>query len=135
MAVPTRVRIDKWLWAARFFKTRSMANEAVAGGHVEVNGTRAKASKDVVVGDTVELRLRQSVWRLKVTGLAERRGSPAVAASLFEEDPAGRAQRERRAEELRAARPPGADLGARPTKRERRQIERFVRRSQDEIDT
>ncbi len=130
----TRVRIDKWLWSARFFKTRSLATEAVSGGHVEVNGTRAKASKDVQLGDIVELRLRQNVWKLKVTGLAERRGSPAVAATLFEEDPASRATRELRAEELRAARPPGADLGARPTKLQRRQITRFVRRAEDDID-
>jgi ribosome-associated heat shock protein Hsp15 len=123
------VRIDKWLWAARFFKTRSLAAEAVAGGRVHVNGARAKPAKEVRVGDVVEVTIGTVRRAVHVTGLAERRGPAAVAATLYEETPESVTAREQQAHERRLARPLGADLGARPTKLERRRLE-ALRRAQ-----
>ena len=80
-----RVRIDRWLWAARFFKTRSAATDAVAGGHVQVGGERVKPAKEVKVGDTLEIRRGEVRWTVVVTGVADRRGSASVAAGLYEE--------------------------------------------------
>jgi ribosome-associated heat shock protein Hsp15 len=122
-----QVRIDKWLWAARFFKTRGAATEAVLGGHVEVGGERVKPSKEVRVGDTVEVSRGQVRWTVVVGALADRRGPARVAATLYEETPESLASRERQRLELRLARPPGADLGARPTKQARRRIEAMRR--------
>lgn len=122
-----QVRIDKWLWAARFFKTRSAATEAVLCGHVHVGGVRAKPSKEVRVGDRLELRRGPLEWTVTVTALADRRGSAAAAAALYEETPESRSAREQRTAELRLARPVGADLGARPTKQDRRRLEALRR--------
>ena len=122
-----RVRIDKWLWAARFFKTRSAATDAVAGGHVHVNGVRAKPSREIAVGDRLEIRRDQQEWTVQVRGLADRRGSAAAAAALYEETPESAAAREERRLELRANRPPGADLAGRPTKRDRRRLDALRR--------
>ncbi len=122
------MRIDKWLWAARFFKTRSAATEAVLGGRVHLNDARVKPSKEVRPGDTVEVRIDQLQWIVTVRGVAEKRGSASVAAALYEESPESASVRERRVAELRLARPLGADLGARPTKQARRRIEEFRRR-------
>ncbi len=80
-----RVRIDKWLWAARFFKTRSAATEAVAGGHVRVNGDRAKPSREIGVGERVEVRASAERWTVDVRAIADRRGSAAAARELYEE--------------------------------------------------
>ena len=121
------VRIDKWLWAARFFKTRSAATEAVAGGRVHVHGARVKPSRDVQIGDTVEIRIGQLEWVVVVRGLSDKRGPAKVAATLYEEAPDSIAAREQRVVELRLSRPVGADLGARPTKQDRRRIERLRR--------
>lgn len=118
-----RVRIDKWLWAARFFKTRSAATEAVQGGRVHVNGARAKPAKEVAVGDRIEMTVAEVPWTVVVRALADKRGSAPVAAGLYEETAESRAGRERRAADRRFARPLGADLGARPTKRDRRRID------------
>ena len=122
-----RVRIDKWLWAARFFKTRGAATEAVLGGHVQVDDERVKPAKEVRVGDTLGIRRGDVRWRVVVTGLADRRGRAAVAATLYEETPESLAARERERLERRLARPLGADLGARPTKQARRRIEALRR--------
>jgi ribosome-associated heat shock protein Hsp15 len=122
-----QVRIDKWLWAARFFKTRGAATDAVVAGRVQVNGDRAKPSKEVRAGDTVELRLADSRWSLVVRGVADKRGSASVAATLYEETPESAARREQHALERRLAGPLGADLGARPTKRDRRRLDRLRR--------
>jgi ribosome-associated heat shock protein Hsp15 len=123
------VRIDKWLWAARFFKTRGAAADAVLGGRVHVNGTRVKPSKDVRVGDTVEVTIRALRRTVHVTGLGDKRGPASVAATLYEETPESIRAREQDALERRLARPPGADLGARPTKLDRRRLE-ALRRSE-----
>ena len=114
------VRIDKWLWAARFFKTRSAATDAVAGGHVHVGGARVKASRELRIGETVEIvqgRVRRTVV---VTGLAERRGPAAVAATLYDETTESLEAREQLRVERQLTQP---IFGARPTKLERRRLE------------
>jgi ribosome-associated heat shock protein Hsp15 len=118
------VRIDKWLWAARFFKTRSLATEAIAGGRVHVNGVRVKPSKEVRAGDSVEVSFGQG-RRLEaiVRDVAERRGRANDAALLYEETDASVEARERRRAEMRLTAPPGGRGGARPTKRDRRRME------------
>jgi ribosome-associated heat shock protein Hsp15 len=122
-----QVRVDKWLWAARFFKTRSAATDAVAGGHVQVGGERVKPAKEVRVGDTLDIRRGEVRWTVVVTGLAERRGSAAAAAELYDETAGSLAAREQQRSERRLARPLGADLGGRPTKLARRRIEALRR--------
>ena len=122
-----RVRIDKWLWAARFFKTRSAAAQAVGGGRVHVNGVRAKPAKEVGVGDEIELSIRADRWVVEVTGVGERRVSATVAATLYRETPESIAARERAAAERRLAEPLAADLGARPTKLDRRRLDALRR--------
>jgi len=99
----------------------------VLGGHVEVGGERVKPSKEVRVGDTVEVSRGQVRWTVVVGARADRRGPARVAATLYEETPESLASRERQRLELRLARPPGADLGARPTKQARRRIEAMRR--------
>ena len=124
-----RVRLDKWLWAARFFKTRSLATEAVSGGKVEVNGERAKPAKAIRPGDEIRLRLGPYEHILIVRDLAERRGPAAVAQTLYQETDASRQARERLAEQLRLA--PGGfvyEEKGRPTKKDRRELARFVDR-------
>jgi ribosome-associated heat shock protein Hsp15 len=118
-----RVRIDKWLWAARFFKTRGAATEAVLGGRVHVNGVRVKPSKEIRATDTVVMRIGQVEWTVVVRGLADKRGPATVAQALYDETAESAARREQAAELRRLARPPGADLGARPTKQARRRID------------
>ena len=123
------VRIDKWLWACRFFKTRSAATDAVLGGKVHLNDARVKPSKDVKAGDTVEVRIGQLQWTVVVRGISDKRGPASAATTLYDETAESATARELRATELRMARPLGADLGARPTKQDRRRIEE-LRRSQ-----
>jgi ribosome-associated heat shock protein Hsp15 len=123
------MRVDKWLWAARFYKTRSLATAAVAGGRVHVNGARVKAAREISAGDTIELTIGTVRRTVTVRALAERRGPAADAAQLYEETPESIAAREQAALERRAARPLGADLGARPTKLDRRRLE-ALRRAQ-----
>jgi ribosome-associated heat shock protein Hsp15 len=123
-----QTRIDKWLWAARFFKARSLATEAVLAGHVRINGVRAKPAKDVHVGDTVEARVGFDVRTVVVRAIADRRGSAPAAALLYEETPESVELRERNAVQRRLARPLGADLGARPTKQDRRRLDALRRR-------
>jgi ribosome-associated heat shock protein Hsp15 len=121
------VRIDKWLWAARFYKTRGAATEAVLGGRVHVNGERVKPAKDVRVDDRLELTVGDTRRTVLVLALAEKRGPASVAATLYEETPESVALREQRSAERRLARPLGADLGARPTKQDRRRLEALRR--------
>jgi ribosome-associated heat shock protein Hsp15 len=118
------VRVDKWLWAARLLKTRSLAAEAVKGGRVQVNGARVKPSREVGPGDELEVTLGQVRRTVVVRAVAERRGPAKVAALLYEETPQSVAARELQRERARlASPPPGADLGARPTKRDRRRLD------------
>lgn len=118
-----RVRIDKWLWAARFFKTRTLATEAVAGGRVHLDGARTKPSRDVRVGDELQITIGEAVFTVVVRALAERRGSASVAALLYDETEESRARREREREQRRLAPPPGADMRGRPSGRDRRRLE------------
>ena len=129
MAVVDQVRIDKWLWAARFFKTRSAATEAVLGGRVHVNGDRVKPSKVVGAGDTVGVTIGTVRRTVAVIDVAERRGPASAAATMYAETPESVAAREQHGLERRLARPLGADLGARPTKQARRRLD-ALRRAQ-----
>jgi ribosome-associated heat shock protein Hsp15 len=118
------VRVDKWLWASRLLKTRSLAAEAVKGGRVQVNGQRVKPSKEVGPGDELEVTIGQLRRTVVVRGVAERRGPAKEAVLLYEETPDSIAARELLAEQRRlTSPPPGADLGARPTKRDRRRLD------------
>jgi ribosome-associated heat shock protein Hsp15 len=124
-----RVRVDKWLWAARFYKTRSAATEAVDGGKVDVNGERVKPARPLKVGDTVRVRIAPFEHVVLVRGLGERRGSAAAAQALYEETPESIAVRERLREQLRMA--PAAFMyeeGGRPSKKDRRELQRFIDR-------
>ena len=121
-----RVRLDKWLWAARFFEHRSLATEAVDGGKIQLNGIRVKPAKDVKIGDRVDIQIADSRYTVIVRGIAEKRGSATIAQGLYEETPESIAAREAGHEERRLAATPGADLHGRPTKRDRRQIGRFT---------
>jgi len=121
------VRIDKWLWAARFFKTRGAATEAVIGGRVHVNGARAKPAKEVHVGDTIEVTIRALRRTVHVRRLSDKRGPASVASTLYEETPESVRAREQDALDRRLARPLGADLGERPTKQDRRRLEALRR--------
>ncbi len=122
-----KLRLDKWLWAARFYKTRSLAADAVAGGKVEVNGERPKRAKPLQVGDLVRLRLGPYEHIVTVRALSTRRGPASEAAKLYEETAASAAARERLATQLRIAPTPSAFEG-RPSKKERRDLTRFRER-------
>ena len=126
-----RVRIDKWLWAARFFKTRSLAAEAIAGGKVEVNGDRAKRAKPLQVGDEVRVRIGPYEHHVVVRELSARRGQASVAARLYEETAASREAREKLSLQMKSM-PSllGAERG-RPSKKERRAIARLKDRSRE----
>lgn len=119
------VRLDKWLWAARFYKTRSLATAAVAGGKIQVNGERAKPAKMVAPGDTVRVRVGPYEHTVVVRALGERRGSAQVAARLYEETADSRRAREAIALQMRLQAFPAYEGKGRPTKKERRRIERF----------
>jgi len=122
------MRLDKWLWAARFYKTRSQATAEVDGGHVEVNGERAKPAKQIKVGDTLRVRMNQSTFVLTVRAFAERRGPAKEAQQLYEESAESRAERDRLAELRRLAPPPLYEDGGRPNKRDRRELSKVRRR-------
>lgn len=120
------VRIDKWLWAARFFKTRSLATEAVDGGKVKLNGQRVKPAKEARVGDVVEVHIGEYMWELNVKALADRRGSTELARSLYEENEASHAQRQAQIAERKVFVEPAAEMSGRPTKKDRRVMRRFT---------
>ncbi len=123
-----RVRIDKWLWAARFFKTRSLASEAVDGGKVHVNGERVKASRQVRAGDRLRIRRGIEEFELAIVALAEHRGPAVVAQALYEESDASVAKRRAVAEEKRQMAAALPRFGGRPDKKSRRDIVRMTRR-------
>ncbi|MDR5785548.1 MULTISPECIES: RNA-binding S4 domain-containing protein [unclassified Caballeronia] len=122
-----RLRIDKWLWAARFFKTRSLASDAVEKGRVKIGGANVKPSKDVRVGDIVEIDIERLVWQVEVLGICDVRGPAPVAQTLYAETEEGRAKRMAEAERRKNFREPAAELQGRPTKRDRRTIDKFSR--------
>ena len=122
-----KVRLDKWLWAARFFKTRSLAADAIEGGKVQVNGERVKRAKTLQVGDAVQLRLGPYEHVVVVRQTSERRGPASVAQTLYEETAESRSAREKLAEQLRMA--PAAfvyEERGRPTTKDRRDLSRFI---------
>ena len=122
------VRIDKWLWAARFYKTRGQATVAVGGGKVHVNGERAKPAKLIRVGDELEIRLGPYLHAVRVMGLSDRRGAATVAARLYLESEESRRAREALALQLKYASALERLEEGRPTKRERRDLLRLKRR-------
>ena len=121
----TGVRIDKWLWAARFFKTRSLATEEIHKGHVQVNGADVKASREVRIGDSVVLLQAKVPRTVTVLGLSEQRGSATIAQQLYEETPDSKKLREVEAERRRLSPEPALSIeGGRPTKRDRRDLQK-----------
>lgn len=121
-----RTRIDKWLWAARFFKTRALATEAVSGGHVHLNGTRVKPSRAVNIGDELTIRKGEQEFAIHVCRLSERRGPAREAQKLYEETPESIARREETAQARRIAAASAPRPEGRPDKRSRRKIIRFI---------
>lgn len=117
------IRLDKWLWAARFFKTRQLACDAVNGGHVEVNGQRAKPGRSIQPGARLHFTKGTLEWDLVVRGISKQRGPATQAALLYEED---EASRERRQAQVRERRDLGSAPESRPNKRDRRLIHRFL---------
>ena len=120
-----KVRLDKWLWAARFFKTRALAADAIDGGKVDVNGDRAKRAKQVQAGDVVRLRQGPVEWVLAVRDVAERRGSAEIARGLYEETADGRRRREIVTEQLRQMPTAFSHGDSKPGKRDRRALRRL----------
>jgi ribosome-associated heat shock protein Hsp15 len=121
----TSLRIDKWLWAARFFKTRSLASEAIHAGHVKLNGHTVKPARDLRPGDTLELSIGDVKWTVLVRAINDQRRPAAEAQQLYEETPESSERRQRIREAQRLAPTPGSDLRGRPTKKARRQIRGF----------
>ncbi len=121
-----RMRLDKWLWAARFFKTRSLATQAIEHGQVKLNGERIKPAREVKPGDRLDVHINDFVWTLTVRALSMQRGPAPAAQALYEEDPASHARRQQQISERKLASSPAAAIKGRPTKRDRRQIHRFT---------
>ena len=124
------MRLDKWLWAARFFKTRTLAVEAIDGGRVSLNGERAKPAKELKVGDAVSIRRPPFEFAVTVKALSDKRGSATVAAALFTETEESRARRAVLATEMKSL--PQPRFKGRPTKKTRRDYERWLRSGDDE---
>ncbi|MEK6426024.1 MAG: RNA-binding S4 domain-containing protein [Burkholderia gladioli] len=120
-----KLRIDKWLWAARFFKTRSLASDAVEKGRVRIGGATVKPSKDVRVGDRVEITIETVVWQVEVLGICDLRGPATIAQTLYAETAEGRAKRLAELDRRRHYREPAAEMHGRPTKRDRRIIDKL----------
>lgn len=120
-------RLDKWLWAARFYRTRTLAVQAIVAGHVRINGERAKPSQMIRAGSRVTVRKQELTWDIEVAQVSLRRGSAADAAMLYRETPESITARERALQERRAARAAAlANSSGRPTKRDRRKLEDFL---------
>jgi len=119
------LRVDKWLWAARFFKTRSAAQQAVEGGKVKLNGERIKPAKDLRVNDELAISIGAYEWIVRVVQLSDKRGPATVARTLYAEDETSRIRREEQVALRKLAAEPAQDRHGRPTKRERRQLERW----------
>jgi ribosome-associated heat shock protein Hsp15 len=124
------MRLDKWLWAARFFKTRTLAVEAIGAGHVSVNGERAKPAKALRIGDEVVVRRAPFEHAVTVKGFAQTRGPAAIAATLYAETEESRTRRTALAAQMKAQ--PQPRFKGRPTKKTRRDYERWLRQGDDE---
>jgi ribosome-associated heat shock protein Hsp15 len=127
------VRIDKWLWSARFFKTRQIAIDAINAGRVHVNDERVKPAKTVKLGDHVVVRKPPYEWRIVVTGLAEKRGAAKVAETMYAETEESALARESLRKELKDLPPPV--FAGRPTKKDRRVIDKFIAHQSDHDDS
>lgn len=121
------LRVDKWLWAARFFKTRSLASDAVSGGKVKVNDAATKPAREIKVGDRLDIANGETRWVVSVKALSDKRGPAPEARLLYEETPDSISAREKARESRQFVQDPAADIHGRPTKRDRRQMERFGR--------
>jgi ribosome-associated heat shock protein Hsp15 len=121
-----KLRIDKWLWAARFFKTRSLAAQAVEGGKVKLNQQRMKPAKEIHVGDVVEMQIGNYTWEITVLGLSARRGPAEEARMLYSESAQSQARRQAQMAARSLQEEPAAQIHGRPTKRDRRRLGRFT---------
>ncbi len=121
-------RIDKWLWAARFYKTRSLAAKAVRGGHVHISGNRVKPAKNVLVGELLEIRRGEHTFEITVVALSSRRGPAPVARALYEETAQSIERRAKEGEERKLWNQSMGVPKRRPDKRERRRIRKFQRK-------
>lgn len=121
------IRIDKWLWAARFFKTRSLATDAVSGGKVRLNDAPTKPAREVRPGDRLDISNGDTRWQVVVRELSEKRGPASEARLLYEETAESIAAREAEQQRRKFEKEPSAELHGRPTKRDRRQMDRFGR--------
>lgn len=120
------MRVDKWLWAARFYKTRSLAQQAIGAGRVKLADARIKPAHELRAGDALSIRVGDFEWQITVKALSDQRGPADVARQLYEESAASRAERERRQDLRRWGAEPASALKGRPTKRDRRRIEDFT---------
>jgi ribosome-associated heat shock protein Hsp15 len=118
------IRIDKWLWAARFFKTRSLATDAVDGGKIRINGERIKPARGVKIDDRLDIDNGATEWEVVVRALADKRGSASVAQTLYAETEKSIAERQKKVEQRKFFREPGETIKGRPTKRDRRQLDK-----------
>jgi ribosome-associated heat shock protein Hsp15 len=125
------MRFDKWLWAARFFKTRSLAQQAIAASQVKLNDGRVKPAHELKVGDSVFLRKESLQWHVVVKALSDKRGPAEAARKLYEETASSTAERERRGDLRRWGAEPSAELKGRPTKRDRRRLEDLTNPPED----
>jgi ribosome-associated heat shock protein Hsp15 len=121
------VRIDKWLWAARFYKTRGLAQQAIEGGKVKLNGERTRPAKTLRIGDRLMVHIGEYEWLVSVAALADRRGPAEAARRLYEETDESRARRQQMIEVRRMQVNPAVTIKGRPTKRERRALDRFIK--------
>ena len=117
------VRIDKWLWAARFFKTRSLAADAVESGKVRWNDERTKPARLLKPGDSLHIDNGATVWEVDVLGLSDKRSAAAIAQALYRETPASISRRQIEAERRKLFHEPTSELKGRPTKRDRRLLD------------
>jgi ribosome-associated heat shock protein Hsp15 len=120
------MRLDKWLWAARFFKTRSLAQQAIAAGRVKLDDARVKSSHEIKPGNSLAIRVGDFEWQITVKELSDKRGPAEQARKLYQESEASRAERERRKDLRRWGAEPASTLKGRPTKRDRRTLEKLT---------
>ena len=125
------MRIDIWLWAARFYKTRSLAQQAIAAGRVKLNESRVKPAHELKAGDALAIRVGDLEWQITVKALSDKRGPADVARQLYQESEASRSERERRQDLRRWGAEPASALKGRPTKRDRRMIDDFTSSPED----